>query len=300
MSINSGIYILYFECDDGQYYVGKSGNFLQRYSEHCRKLKAGTHINKNLQAGYYRHGLPTMEPLEEVLDLSLQSSREIHWIKVFDCFHHGMNETGGGDGLGFGANSPSALYTEDIYIEILKALANTDQLLSDISKSLGVEYSVVRKISNASEHNWLSYKFPELWDKVQTKKGTRKGFIYTEDAYKQVVVLASSYTNTLQNIVDITGLNMSVVKNIAYGYQHTYLKEVLPQEYAKMLSLKGTRRKGTTSRNSYPNVQSPDGVVYAVENSRQFALSHGLLPSAFHRLLKGIYAQHKGWRVDQT
>jgi len=297
MTTNSGIYVLYFECADGQYYIGKSGNFNQRYKEHCRKLKAGTHINKNLQAGYYIYGLPTMEPLEEVTNLADQSSREVYWIKTLDSFKNGMNETIGGDGLGFGANTPYSYYTEKTYIEILELLANTDKLLSNISEELGVEYSIVQKISNGSEHSWLADRFPELWSKVSAKCGTRKGLIYEENTYKQVVLLASNKNNTLQDIVTATGLNISVVKNITYGYQHIYLKNLYPVEYSQMIALSGKRRKGTTNRNNYPDVKSPSGIVYKVENSRKFANTHGLLPSNFHRLLKGVYRQHKGWTL---
>lgn len=297
MTINCGIYIMYFECDNFQYYVGKSGNMKDRYYDHCRKLRCGTHINKDMQKLYYTYGYPTMEPIEEVLNLAEQSIREIYWISALDTFKNGLNGTIGGDDLGFGANTPTSLYSEEVYINILKELAITSKSLRTISEELAVSYAVVQKISNGSEHAWLELEYPEFCKIVRDKCGERKGLVYETEQYDLVVLLGADINNTIKYIIEATSLNESVVKNILYGSNHTDLAQKYPEEYKKMMSHKGKRRKGTSSREGYPKVISPKGDVYPVDNSRQFALQHNLQTACFHRLLQGKALSHKGWKL---
>jgi hypothetical protein len=64
-----------------------------------------------------------------------------------------------------------------------------------------------------------------------------------------------------------------------------------------MLSNKGNRLKSTNIIEGYPNVVSPEGVVYKVTNARQFALSKGLEVTGFHKLLSGKQLSHKNWKL---
>lgn len=288
---------MYFECDDEQYYVGKSGNMQERYYDHCRKLRYGTHINKKLQKSYLIYGNPTMEPLEEVLDLNEQSDREKYWIEKFDSYNNGMNSTIGGDDLGYGADTPSSLYTKEQYSEVLKELAITNKSLSKISEELGVSYAVVRKISNGSEHAWLMQEYPEYYSIVREKCGNRKGQVYAKDVYVEAMLMGMDINNTIEYISKVLELNISVVKNILYGNNHVHLSKEYPEQYAIMLSNKGLRLKGTSVNIPYPKVVSPEGRVYQVDNSRKFALEHNLIPSNFHKLLRGKLNTHKGWYI---
>lgn len=286
---------MYFECDDGQYYVGKSGNMQERYSEHCRKLKYGTHHNKYMQASYLKYGLPLMEPIEEVMDLAKQSEREKYWIKELDTYHNGMNGTLGGDDIGFGADTPTSLYDKDTYINILTNLANTSKSLREISNELGVSYSVVQKISSSSEHAWLEKDYPELVAEVRNKCGNRKGLVYDTDKYTSAMLMGMDRDNTLESISTTLGLNISVVKNILYGINHTGLKTKYPEEYAIMLANKGLRMKGTTNREDYLKVKSPEGIVYQPINASAFAREHGLDRARTHELLRGKRKEYNGW-----
>jgi hypothetical protein len=111
------------------------------------------------------------------------------------------------------------------------------------------------------------------------------------------MLLGGDPTNSLNQISEITGLNISVIKNILYGINHLDLQAAYPIEYAAMLSNKGNRLKSTNIIEGYPNVVSPEGVVYKVTNARQFALSKGLEVTGFHKLLSGKQLSHKNWKL---
>ena len=48
----------------------------------------------------------------------------------------------------------------------------------------------------------------------------------------------------------------------------------------------------------YPNILSPLGISYTVENTSQFAKEHGLNNGHLVQVLKGQEKQHKGWRLQ--
>ena len=46
---------------NGKYYVGSSVNIHERWNEHRRTLREGTHINPKLQASWKRNGEPKFD-----------------------------------------------------------------------------------------------------------------------------------------------------------------------------------------------------------------------------------------------
>ena len=50
---------------------------------------------------------------------------------------------------------------------------------------------------------------------------------------------------------------------------------------------------------TYPNVVSPEGIVYIIEsNAKKFALDHGLHQGHFAELLRKKLKSHKGWKLE--
>lgn len=170
-----GIYCLYFESDDAQYYIGESTNIEVRYRRHSMELSRGTHVNPQLQAGFNKHGLPTIYVLEtlsssEVLNLG---SREIYWIKVFDSFKNGMNRTIGGEGCNHGEVHPSSLYSNDTYAEIMLLLANTSLSIPEISAKLSIPVYIITNISVGKSAAFLAKDYPLEYLRMQNKVGKR-------------------------------------------------------------------------------------------------------------------------------
>ena len=172
----AGIYILYYESDDGSYYIGQSINIEGRYKEHCKKLRNAKHINKNLTKGFINnvypsiHILEKLEPIEDILN-----DREIFWIKEYDSFISGMNATLGGEGASYGENHFNAKYSEATYLNILKELALDFNSISSISHKLNVSESIVHAISSGDTHKWLATLYPELYLSMQNRKKKLSG-----------------------------------------------------------------------------------------------------------------------------
>ena len=229
--MNIGIYCIYFDKLDNMYYIGCSSNLSKRTKYHLSMLKLGSHSNSRLQQAFLDYGPPVVEILEYC---SLESlfDREIYWIKEFDAFIHGFNNTTGGDGGGFGEGVHNALYTENEYLEILSVLANTTLNLREVAKYTGKDLNVIKHISSLSGHSWLAEKDPINYNKIVEK-----------------------YTNNSRN-------NSAESKGIIY-----------------------------------PELISPEGDIFIVNNIHAFCRTHRLQPQNLHKVLTKQRRVHKGWTI---
>lgn len=170
-----GIYCLYFECADFQYYIGESTNIEIRYKRHIAELIRNNHVNSDLQAGFAQYGTPSIEIIEELIctDITLIQLREIYWVEKFNSFKEGMNRTIGGEGCSYGDVHPSSIYSNDVYKNILLLLANTDLSIVQVANKLNVSKHIVSNISVGCSATFLANDFPEEYIRMQSKVGTR-------------------------------------------------------------------------------------------------------------------------------
>lgn len=88
----------------GESYIGKSVNIEQRIKQHQNELRKGTHHNSDLQADYNRGARFTYEIIKRVYDLNDLDAEERAEIARHDTFHHGYNQSPGGQYDGYGRN----------------------------------------------------------------------------------------------------------------------------------------------------------------------------------------------------
>jgi hypothetical protein len=295
--IIQGIYCLYFETDDYQYYIGKSIDVLSRYSNHCTHLKAGTHHNINLQRQYVlRNVLPSMYIIEKVALISTLDNSEKYWIKSFDAYYNGMNSTPGGEGA-YGEQNPFSLYSKDTYISIARELAYTDLTYQEIANKLQVSDRVIATIASGASHTWLASEAPEVYYTILSKVGTRNTNSLDKEIYKEILFLLANTDKRLLDISTELGVSNRIIERIAGGESHVYLKEQFPDEYTKMLSKKGNRKVLAARREPYPDIISPVGEIFSITNAREFCRAKGLQQSMLGMVLRGQALQHKGWKL---
>lgn len=297
-NIISGIYVLYFEKDDGMFYIGKSINIPKRLSDHRGALKRGDHHNRKLQDLYNKYKEePSEYVLEEVLEDVELNTREVYWINKFDSFHKGLNLTLGGDSVSSGEDHPGAIYPAETYIEVLYELAYTSTSPTELAKKLGISYNIVRNISEGINHTYLRQGHPEAYQAMRDKVGSRSTRKYSEDACIAIVKLLANTNFTLEDIACKCNTPVSLVKGISRGLYHKNIRNILPIEYEQMLAKLGSRFSGPKQGGRYPDVVSPEGIRYSVQNCQKFSTEHKLDNSTFNKLLRGGTQSHKGWRV---
>lgn len=292
---HSGIYCIYFKCNNNKYYIGQTINFQSRFSRHLNELKNNKHKNLELQKDYSIYGIPEIEILELINNYAILDDREIYWIEKFNSYIAGYNNTLGGRSSGFGEHNPNSLYSEETYYNILKELVYSEKTHLTISKELGVSNRVINTISALQSHTWLKEKYPVEYSLLEHKKlnkfNTRKAF-HTEIFFKLV------YTDMrLIDIAEYFNVSISTIEKIAYGTSCKYLKEEYPEEYNILLSKKGTRRVKAVRLEEYPLIKSPEGIVYQITNAREFARKFDLQQTNLISVLNGKNKIHKGWSL---
>lgn len=283
-------------------YIGKTTqNIKNRLNQHLSKLSRGIHSNYKLQEYYNLYGPPTVDIVEDNLDNEeLLNIREIFWIQYLDTINSGLNITLGGEGIGHGENHPSAKCCLDDYLAIVTFLAETDYTQQEISKELEVPLSIVNNISSGYTHQYLIDIIPDLYKKMLQKASSRTNKKHIDNIYYQILVDIAESNLTYDKIAEKHGINKSIVGHIASGNRHTYLKDLYPEEYYKMLSRDRKHIKagaGPRSNTPYSSIKSPNGEIFNVNNVRQFAIKYNLTYSALNRLVNKKAKSHKGWTL---
>lgn len=296
----SGVYVLYFENSNNKYYIGKSYNIYDRYTQHCRDLRCNAHHSNPLQNAYNKYKeYPTLDVLKTDTTKTIDEW-EIYYIKEFDSFKNGYNQTGGGEGAGYGHTAPSAVLEEDDYLAIFFMLVNTKYNKVEIAEELNVPIHIVNDISLCNSHTYLKDMYPIEYDIMQKKYGNNKTkLVHAEDTYVSIFKDLVNTNMKLKDIANKYGVKDGIVEDISRGATHKYLESMFPDEYPKLLTKKINRRSMSNNRDKpYPSVVSPDGIVYNIDsNAKAFAISMGLHQGHFAELLNGKAKSHKGWKL---
>ena len=118
---------------NGKTYIGQSINIEKRWEQHKYEAfnKNQQQYNYTLHRAFRKYGLNnfSFDVLEECLEEQLDK-KEIYWIKFFDCYHDGYNETEGGDkgpSLKGESNPNSKLTKEDVVLIRMSLLQDKTQ-----------------------------------------------------------------------------------------------------------------------------------------------------------------------------
>ena len=182
-----------------------------------------------------------------------------------------------------------------MYVKVLTLLATTEYTSTEVAKLLNISVSVVTNILGRSSHLYLKTKFPELYTLMEEKNracGRQKA--HNQEQYVSTLFLLANTDRTTESISKDVGLPLSILYDISKGQSHTYLKDLYPEEYEKLLSKKGSFSRG---RKEWPKVRAPDGTVHEIFNSAKFAKEHRLDTGGFSRLLNGKQKTQKGWML---
>jgi group I intron endonuclease len=240
-----GIYLLSFN-NDNNIYIGKSKNIEKRFKEHVSALKLGN-AAKKLQQAYSMFGYPEMHILESVTETALDN-REQYYIQEFDAVDNGLNTSPYSNGGGsYGDTCSSSIYSNETYFEIFKAiLTDVNETYETISKKFSVSKELVTGIASGTRGKILLEKhFPEEYKTLMSLKGTRTSrkntpqttSLYTEEQYVSVVkLLTDNIKYKHSEISDITGVSVSVIRDINSCRRHKWLAIKCPDEWNLILT----------------------------------------------------------------
>ncbi len=180
-----GIYCLRF-VGTNKVYIGQSINIEKRYASHLNTLRNLTGVIK-LQEAFNKFGAPKLEILVEC-GINLLNSEEIEAINIFNSVEEGFNSYNSpyqAPISKYGEDAGNAIYSNDQVLEVFNLLTSTTYYTASmISKITGVSKDVISGISCGSIHRWLQTHYPEQYQVLINKKGSRRGSISNEVSIK--------------------------------------------------------------------------------------------------------------------
>lgn len=126
---------------------------------------------------------------------------------------------------------------------------------------------------------------------------------YTKDQILDVFYYLV-YEPTVQSleIEKLTGVKRCTITNISAGRNHIWLQETYPEEYARMILLRSTRKNNMGSYkvvNTRPLLLSPNGTTYDLSSKSVYSFAREYDLSAQHitSVLNSRRKSHRGWRL---
>jgi group I intron endonuclease len=166
-----GIYSLYWEKED-LVYVGLSQNIERRFEQHLNLCTKSTHTNASIQNAYDKYGKFSRCILEEC-KISELGAREKYWIKEFNSYAQGLNDTMGGYAFGNGVSSILTKYSKILILKVFSLLSKGYNPLS-VSKRLSVNIRLPNSIREGSSHLWLQEDYPERYKLVNSSRNSSR------------------------------------------------------------------------------------------------------------------------------
>lgn len=149
-------------------YIGQSANILQRWEHH--KQESNNENSKSYEYPLYRafrkYGLEnfTFEIIEEC-NIDILNEREIYWIKYYDSFFSGYNQTLGGE--------CSRKVNKENIIKIFKLLKETDLTQKEIASQCNISEEMVQGINTGRYWN-IGEEYPIRKRKTKIKNKAKK------------------------------------------------------------------------------------------------------------------------------
>ena len=136
---------------NGKCYIGQTTNSKRRFAEHKAK-GYGLEKNKILYYAFDKYGIENFS--FEVIESQIENynEREIYWIRYYDSFENGYNQTEGGEEppLNIGENSPFATHTQQEVDYVIDQILHTSKQLKQIAQETGYDYSTIKRIQAGS------------------------------------------------------------------------------------------------------------------------------------------------------
>lgn len=160
-------------------YIGQTYSIKNRFYRHKNELLKNKHHNTHLQNAWNKYGIENFEfIILEYCDIELLNEREIYWIKFYDSFNNGYNQTSGDIGCrGYkhtqseiakmiSSRNPKVVIQLDMDLNIVKEWESASQA----SKTLGVYKNAIinccQKKNNVKSVKGFVWVYKEDFDNI--------------------------------------------------------------------------------------------------------------------------------------
>ena len=152
---------------DHKIYIGQSKNIEQRWDEHkwsSQNINKGKEYEYPLYRAFRKYGIENFSfEIIEKCKIEELNNKERYWIKYYNSFKEGYNQTLGGDSSGY------TLCKEKFY-GIYSDLINTNLSQKEIAEKWGVHENTIQRINTGKRWYQDDVKDPIRKHLIHTKK----------------------------------------------------------------------------------------------------------------------------------
>lgn len=145
---------------NGLCYIGQAKNYKARFAEH-KAMMYGAQPNKKLYQAFKEFGIDNFS--FEVIDYgSNYNELEKKWIKYYDSYNNGYNQTLGGEEppILYGEDNNACTHTDDEVKMVQNLLINTTLSTKEISKITNYDDTAIIRINKGELRKNENFSYP--------------------------------------------------------------------------------------------------------------------------------------------
>lgn len=198
-------------------YIGQTDNLERRHDQHI-KYDPFNINNKEyeypLSRGIRKYGEDaySLIILEDNISSENIDDRERYWIKYYDTYFNGYNQTIGGN------NPTQAVFTEDKIDTVIEMLKNESYSYKDIIQKTGISMTHIYNINTGKRRKRDDIQYPI---RPSNTKGT-KGLKFSPEECKQIHEEILKNNKTFKEIAKIFNCSVDLVSDINRGLRRSY------------------------------------------------------------------------------
>lgn len=145
---------------NGLSYIGQTKDYKKRFADH-RAMMYGKQPNKKLYKAFQQFGINNF--IFEVIDYgSNYNELERKWIKYYNSYQNGYNQTLGGEEppVYYGEENPSCTHSDDEVKIVQNLLINTTLSSKEIGKITGYDDTAITRINKGELRKDKNLSYP--------------------------------------------------------------------------------------------------------------------------------------------
>lgn len=216
--MNNVIYAYKRKSDEKIVYVGQTVNLKNRHYRHVKidpwdmtLIEYNYPLSRGIRK--YGEGGYDLVVLEEVDNPDELNNREIYYIKKYNTYFDGYNQTTGG------SNRAMPVYEEDVVDKAISLLKDHSVKFEEIATKTGLSLTHIYNINSGERRRREEEEYPIRPSNV---KGTR-GLKFSQEEVKEIHELILNSNKTMKKISEDYNCNDATIRKINKGERKAYV-----------------------------------------------------------------------------
>ena len=199
-------------------YVGQTTDIISRHKQHIKYDPFNINnkeFNYPLSRGIRKYGEDMYELiiLEDNLKKEQLNEREIYWIKFYNTYYNGYNQSTGG------RNPVKPIFSEEKIDTVIEMLKDESYSYKDIIEKTGISMTHIYNINTGKRRKRDDISYPIRTSNTKGTKGLKFSQKECEDIHKEILL----NDKTFKEIANKFNCSDSTIRDINNGKTKSYI-----------------------------------------------------------------------------